>query len=116
MKEITAYTIIETMEKWVKERHPISAGQWLDASAKLNVLRGELDDRYFEIESEIAVMKKDLLSKDDMSVAKADSIIKAEPLYLKMRKLGGDIKRIEEFIKIAKKQSTLKDIEYSQVR
>lgn len=113
---INAYTIIDTMEKWVRERHPITPSQWLDASAKLNVLRGELDDKYFELESQIASMKKDLLKENSMSVAKADTIIKAEPLHLEMRKLGGSIKRIEEFIKIAKKQSTLKDIEYRQVQ
>lgn len=109
---ITVYSIIETMEKWVREKHPISAGQWLDASAKVNVLRGELDDKYFELESEIAGMRKSILSNSDTSVAKAEAIIKAEPIYLEMRKLGGTIKRVEEFIKIAKKQATLKDNEW----
>ena len=111
--EINAYTIIETMEKWVREKHPISPAQWLDASAKLNVLRGELDDKYFELEYHLATMKKELLSIDNKSVAKAESIIKAEPLYLEMRKLGGFIKRIEEFIKISKKQSSLKENEWT---
>ena len=109
---VTAYTIIDTMEKWVREKHPISAGQWLEASAKLNILRGDIDDKYFELESRIANIKKHLLDSPDVSVAKADSIVKAEPVYLEMRKLGGTIKRVDEFIKIAKKQATLKDNEW----
>ena len=111
-EKITALTIMETMKKWVEDKHPISPSQWLDASAKLNILRGDLDDFYFELESELANKKKDVLSSQDISVAKVDVIIKAENQYLEMRKLGGVIGRLEEFIKIAKKQASLKNEEW----
>lgn len=109
---ITAITIIDTMKKWVEEKHPIAPSLWLDASLKLTVLRGDVDDKYFELESELAKEKADLLSMENMTVAKADTIIKANDKYKEMRKLGGTIKQIEEMIRISKKYSTLKDEEY----
>jgi len=109
---ITAIHIIDTMKKWVEEKHPISPATWLDASLKINILRSEFDEKYFELESELAQEKAKLLSLEDMTVAKADTLIKADPRYLEMRKLGGKIKQIEEMVRIAKKYSSLKDEEY----
>jgi hypothetical protein len=109
---ITALTIIDTMKKWVEEKHPISPAQWLDACAKINILRGDLDDKLFEMESELAKEKEKLLSQD-MTNAKAETIIKATDKYLEVRKLGGLLKRIEEMIKIGKKQATLKENEWN---
>lgn len=109
---ITALSIIDTMKKWVEEKHPISPSLWLDASLKLTVLRGDVDDKYFELESELAKEKADLLSMENMNVAKADAIIKSRDKYMEMRKLGGVIKRIEEMSRIAKKRATLKEEEY----
>lgn len=109
---INADTILDTMKKWVEEKHPISPATWLDASLKINILRGDFDDRYFELESELAQMKAKILAQPETTVAKADTFIKADPRYLEMRKLGGQIKMIEEMIRIAKKYSSLKDEEY----
>jgi hypothetical protein len=113
---ITALTIIETMKKWVEEKHPISPATWLDAGLKMNVLRGDLDDRLFELESELAKQKADLLGRDEMTVAKAESIIKAEDKYREMRKAQAQIKQVEEFIRLAKKFSSLKEEEYIHSR
>jgi hypothetical protein len=109
---ITAIHIIDTMKKWVEEKQVISPAIWLDACLKITILKSDFDDRYFELESELAQKKADLLSKEEMTVAKADTIIKADPSFLEMRKLGGQIKRIEEMTRIAKKYATLKDEEY----
>lgn len=113
---ITALTIIETMKKWVEEKHPISPATYLDAGLKLNILRGDLDDRYFQLESELAKQKANLLMKDEMTVAKADAIVKAEDSYKEMRKTQAQIKQLEEFVRLAKKYSSLKDEEYRQSR
>jgi hypothetical protein len=111
---ITAITIIDTMKKWVEEKHPISPATWLDASLKINILRSDFDDRYFELESALAQEKAQLLMQPDTTVARADASIKASPAYLEMRKIGAQIKMIEEMIRIAKKYATLKDEEYRQ--
>jgi hypothetical protein len=99
------------MKKWVEEKHPISPSMWLDACAKINLLRGDLDDHFFEIESELAKDKAKLLEQD-MTNVKAEAIIKATDKHLEMRKLSGLLKRIEEMIKIGKKQSFLKENEW----
>lgn len=109
---INADTILDTMKKWVEEKHSISPATWLDASAKLNILRGDYDDKYFDLESLLAKEKATLLSDNEMTSAKAESIIKAKDEYKEMRKLGAKIKMLEEFIKIAKKQSSLKETEW----
>jgi len=113
---ITALTIIETMKKWVEEKHPIPPSMWIDASLKLNVLRGDLDDKLYDLESELAKQKAELLMRDDMTVAKAESIIRAEDKFKEMRKLNAKIKQLEEFIKISKKRSSLKEEEYINSR
>jgi hypothetical protein len=107
---ITALTIIETMKKWVEEKHPIPPETWLDAGLKLNVLRGDLDDNYFELESELAKLKAVYL-ENDMTNAKAESLVKAEDKYKEMRKALGKIKQLEEFIKLAKSYARLKNEE-----
>ncbi len=109
--KINAYTIINTMKKYVEEKHPISPSMWLDACAKINILREDLDDHFFELEYELAKDKVKLLEQD-MTNAKAESVIKATEKYIEMRKLQGLLKRIEEMIKIGKKQSTLKENEW----
>jgi len=113
---ITALTIIETMKKWVEEKHPISPATFLNAGLKLNILRGDLDDHYFELESELAKQKATLLGRDEMTVAKADAIIKAEDKYKEMRKAQAQIKQVEEFIRLAKKYSSLKEEEFINSR
>lgn len=112
---ITALTIIDTMTKWVEEKHPIAPSTWLDACSKLNLLRGDLDDKYFELENELAKELAHLLETEP-TVARAEKLIKATDKYLEMKKLGGLLKRIEEMIKIAKKQSTLKENEWNAQR
>jgi hypothetical protein len=107
---ITALTIIETMKKWVEEKHPIAPTTWLDAGLKLNVLRGDLDDNYYELESELAKLKAVYL-ENDMTNAKAESLVKAEDKYKEMRKALGKIKQLEEFIKLAKSYARLKNEE-----
>lgn len=109
---INADTILDTMKKWVEEKHSISPATWLDASAKLNILRGDYDDKYYDLESFLAKEKATLLSNEDMTSAKAESIIKAKDEYKEMRKLGAKIKMLEEFIRIAKSQAKLKNEEY----
>ena len=111
---ITALTIIETMKKWVEDKTPISPSLWLDASLKLNVLRGDLDNAYFELESILAKQKADYLTADNMTNAKAESLIKATDTYKEMRKVQAQIKQLEEFIKISKHQARLKNEEYMQ--
>jgi hypothetical protein len=113
---ITALTIIETMKKWVEEKRPIDAATWLDASLKLNVLRGDLDDKSFELDSQLAKKKMELMSNSEITNAHAETIIRADDRYKEMKKTNAQIKQLEEFIRISKKQATMKNEEFINSR
>lgn len=112
MEKVSVKLIIDTMAKWVEERRPISPSQWLDAGLKLNLLRGELDDMLYTLEHNLSVEKADLMTAQDMTVAKVEVLIKAKPEYKEMRILQAKIKQLEEFVRLAKKRASLKEEEY----
>ncbi len=109
MEKVTVTTIIDAMKGWVENKQTVSPHLWLDASAKLNVLRGDLDDALYTLEHNIAIERASLLSEPEMTVAKAKTFIEARPEFMESKKLRAKIKQVEEFIRIAKKFATLKD-------
>ena len=112
MNKVSATLILDTMKSWIEERQPISPHQWLDASAKLNILRGDIDAELYEIEHYLAVKKADMMVEENMTHARAETFIKAQPEYKELRLKQSKIKQIEEFIRIAKKQASLVNEEY----
>lgn len=104
------------MREWVENKQSISPHMWLDASAKLNVLRGGLDDEYYTLEHNLAIDRANLMTKPEMTSSKAEIFMKSRPEYLIMRKLGARIKQVEEFIRIAKKMASLKEEEFIHQR
>lgn len=114
MEKITPELIINQMAEWVEQKKAIAPSLWLQASAKLNVLRGDVDDRIYTLEHNLNVEKAELLKDIEMTSAKAESIVKARPEYMEMRKLTAKGKQIDEFIKISKRMATLKDLEFNQ--
>ena len=114
MEKITPELIINQMAEWVEQKKSIAPSLWLQASAKLNVLRGDVDDRIYTLEHNLNVEKAELLKDTEMTSAKAESIVKARPEYMEMRKLTAKGKQIDEFIRLAKKMATLKDLEFNQ--
>jgi hypothetical protein len=106
---ITVYTLINEMEGWATEGLEVSPSQWLNHAIKINALRCQVEDQLLTIESKLAKQKANLLANNDMSVAKADAIIRAEDDYLKMKKLNSRKELIVELVNLAKKQATLKD-------
>lgn len=109
---VTTDIIISTMKQWVEDKHPISPTKWIEASAKLNLLIGDENDKLYELESKIAKERAELLSQDKMTVAKANVLIEATDDYKEYRKQNARIKQIQEFVRISKKQATLSDTEF----
>jgi len=101
------------MRGWVEEKKPISPSKWLDAAAKLNVLRGDLDDELYTLEHNLAIEKASLMVQPDTTAAKANIFIESREEYMQSRKLRAKIKQVEEFIRISKKQATLKDNQWN---
>jgi len=48
-EKVTLDSILKQLETWVEQKHPISKQVWLDAAAKLNMLRTDLDDEIAEL-------------------------------------------------------------------
>jgi len=98
------------MTGWVAEKQPISPSRWVDAAAKLNLFIGDENNRLYDLESELAKKKLPLL--EEMTVAKANATIEATEEYKEYRKQGAYIKQIQEFVRIAKKQATMSEMEF----
>ncbi|MHA1401636.1 MAG: hypothetical protein ACTSQE_14900 [Candidatus Heimdallarchaeaceae archaeon] len=110
--KVTTQIIIDTMKSWVEDKEPISPAKYVEAAAKLNVLIGDENDLLYSLEHFLAIKKRDLLSEENMTVAKANSYIEALDEYKEYRIQGARIKQIQEFIRIAKKQATITSEEY----
>ena len=111
MTKVTTDLILQTMKELVEEKHLIAPAQWLDASFKLNLLVGDEEDRLYEIESRLAKMKAAYIEEGETSAA-AKARVEAEDDFLEMRKLKGKVKRVQEFIRIAKTRAKLKEDEF----
>ena len=69
-------------------------------------------------EEEIIEKVEEMLPKEklplleEMTVAKANATIEATDEYMEYRKQGAYIKQIQEFVRIAKKQATMSEMEF----
>lgn len=114
MEKITPELIINQMAEWVEQKKTIPPSLYLESSAKLNILRGDIDDKIYTLEHNLNVERAEILKDPEMTSARAEAIIKAKPEYMEMRKLTAKAKQIEEHIRIAKKMASLKDLEFNQ--
>lgn len=103
---VTADFILQTLNEWVEEKHPIGPDVWLDASAKLAVLLGFETDKLWVMQQNVAKLRV-LHIESGASVAKADALIEAEDIYREMQKQKAKIDQIHELIKISKLQARL---------
>lgn len=106
----TIDTILEDMENRVRENHPVSPANWVDAGIKINALRGDLDNQIADFEAQLAYVEANYIKEGKpQTTAKAlargdDDIAYKEYLIAKAK-----AKRIEEFIRLAKKRSTINE-------
>ena len=110
MGEITTDTIIEFLEKNVKEKIPIDPHTWVDAAQKLNVLLSDEHDLLFHMQQSVSGMRVELL-EGGASTTTAKMKVEASDAYRETSKLKAKIGRIEEMIRIAKLQAKLRESE-----
>ena len=109
---VTIDSIQKHFEDSIQQKLPIPPGMWVDAAAKVNVLLGDEHDKLYVLEQQVAEMKAVHISDTGFSVAKANAIVEASPITTQMKMQRGKIKRIEEFIRIAKVQAKMSANEY----
>jgi len=103
---ITTDTILEQLKKWVEDKHPISPDLWLDACAKLNVLKSDENDKLFDLQQEVALIKQDFIV-NGKTVSYAKVMVEAGPTFKEMQKQKAKIEMIEEQIRISKIQARM---------
>lgn len=106
----TIDTILEDMETRVKENHPVSPANWVDAGIKINALRGDLDNDIAEYEAQLVFVEANFIKEGKpqttaKALARGDDVI----IYEEYLRAKAKAKRIEEFIRLAKKRATLND-------
>lgn len=100
---ITADSILGFIEGQVESKKMLNPDLWLDAAAKLNVLRGKETDRLTDMRRKVAEVKLGYLEKQEKkNVSEAELRVEASEEYANMKKQEYKCERIEEFIRIAK--------------
>lgn len=101
--------IMETMENRVINNEPISAGSWVEVALRINTLLSDKDNELACYEAEMANREAELVEKGETS-SKA-KILKTRAVdYKKYLELKGELKRIDEFIKLAKRRAMINEM------
>jgi len=100
------------MKKCTEDKIPVAPSTWIDAAQKLNIFIGDENDTLYQLEHTVANMKFNILKDPDMTVAKSKAIVEASEDYKQYRIQQARVKQIQEFIRIAKKQATIRDTEF----
>lgn len=110
---VSVDSILNFLEDAVSHKKVLGAHQWLTAAQKLNVLLGNEHDKLFTLQQEVTrATVLELTSQDKRNVALAKTMVQATDIYKDMRLQEAKIKRVEEFIRIAKLQARMKNEEY----
>jgi hypothetical protein len=105
---MTLQSIMDELEKRVINDEPVSPASWVEAAIRVNVLRGELDNKVAEMEAMMADFEAVRISEGDTS-AKAKILAKTAIPYKEYLNLRAYLKRIDEFIRLAKRRSAINE-------
>lgn len=103
------------MQERVENKIPVDPSWWIDAASKLMVLIGDEHDKLCDLEALIAKKKAEYIERGD-TASKATILVEAMPEFRDMRRQKAYIEQIIEFVRLAKKRSTLSSEEYSNQR
>lgn len=105
--KVTTDTILIFLKEAVEAKRMLNPDIWLDAAFKLNLLLGDEHSLMEELRQEVANKKLMTLSlQEKRNVAAAELEVEASDEYRIMRLQEHKVARIEEFIKIAKKNAS----------
>ncbi len=103
---VDADTILNWLKGMIESKKPIPHEAWIDAGFKLVIL---LEDEHLEMENLRAIVAGKKLkiyqSQEKKNVAACDMEIEAEESYRNMRLQEHRVARIEEYIKLCKKNA-----------
>lgn len=106
-EKITADFILETLKRAVEEKKAqFNASFWIESALKLNLLLADEHEKLGKLKQMVAQIKMVNLESSN-SVASANLKTESTNEYREARSQEMKCKRIEEFIKIAKKMSSI---------
>ena len=98
-------TILDWLRERVEAKQPIPQEAWADAGFKLNILLAGEHEEMERLHSVVSNKKLGIMqAQEKRNVAAADLEISASDDYRLMKLQEHRVARIEEFIKLAKKQ------------
>lgn len=103
MNEVTIDSLTEWLTNAVRDRLPISTGDWLDHASRINALLPTLTDELREASMVLNRMKAELVEAGK-SAAIAKILCEASPAYERKLKLDAKFDRAVETIRLAKKR------------
>ena len=104
--KITASTILDWVQERVANKEPLDSALWLEIAFKLTALLSDETNLLWERRQKVAQKKLGLLTgQDKKNVSYANAEVEATDEYREMRQQESMVKRVEEFVRIAKIQS-----------
>lgn len=103
---VTIDKIIEWLTQQVEQKLPIDTHTWIEAAQKMNVLLQNEQERLFEMEQQVSLLRKTLLD-DGKTVAYAKTMVESTDDMRSMKVQKAKIDRCLEMIRIAKLQARM---------
>ena len=98
--------IMEDMTNRVLNDTPIMPSSWVESALRINALRGEMDNELIAYEMIINESVANSISQGN-SAAIAEKSCKIGETYKKYLELKAELKRIDEYIRLAKRRAVI---------
>jgi len=105
---MTYKQILQEVEEKVLSDREISASQWVEYAMKINVLKGSMDNFLACYEADFADRMTKFI-EEGKSATIAEKLSKCGDDYKRYLILKGELKRIDEFIRLAKRRATIQE-------
>jgi hypothetical protein len=98
--------IMDEMTKRVLEDTPIMPSSWVESALRINALRGELDNELIAYEMIINDNVANLINEGKTGTV-AEKMSKTGETYKKYLELRAELKRVDEYIRLAKRRAVI---------
>ena len=105
----TAESLMAFIEQEISDNKPFSPARWIEGALMVNGLAGTLDNKVAHYEATLAKLEAEYI-KQDMTSARAKTLAKVEVDYEDYLKSRAMIKRIGEFLSLARRRATIQEV------
>lgn len=97
------------VEKEVADNKPFSPARWVEAALQINALASDLDNKVAHYEATLARLEAEY-TRQEMTSARAKVLARVEIDFEDYLKCRAAIKRIGEFLSLARRRATIQEI------